>query len=145
MLAKASRTMDNGLSGSQWVPQKPWGASEAGSVVGSPGGLLDVDCTEEAPRQAPRIMVVDDNAVNHLVISRMLQSVGMEVLSAMSGTEALQKLGEPSDDLPDLLIMDVMMPGLSGLDLCRHAPPMNSFYLVDVMMCVWVDLIDVCT
>ena len=52
----------------------------------------------------------------------MLQSADMEVVIAMSGAEALQKLEAPSEELPDLLIMDVMMPGLSGLDLCRRAP-----------------------
>lgn len=72
---------------------------------------------------APRILCVDDNAVNQLVISRMLRSAGMHVDKAMSGAEALRKLQAAGDDLPDLLIMDVMMPGISGLELCRCAPP----------------------
>ena len=70
---------------------------------------------------APTILCVDDNAVNQLVISRMLQSAGMRVDKAMSGAEALRKLQEAGDRLPDLLIMDVMMPGINGLDLCRRA------------------------
>eukprot|EP00892_Ulva_mutabilis_P010064 jgi/Ulvmu1/742/UM010_0115.1 len=69
---------------------------------------------------APKILCIDDNAVNQLVISRMLQSAGMHVDKAMSGAEALRKLQEAGDRLPDLLIMDVMMPGINGLDLCRH-------------------------
>ena len=74
--------------------------------------------THDCPA-APRILCVDDNAVNQLVISRMLQSAGLQVDQAMSGAEALRKLQAAGDDLPDLLIMDVMMPGISGLELCR--------------------------
>jgi CheY-like chemotaxis protein len=66
----------------------------------------------------PTILCVDDNAVNQLVISRMLQSAGMRVIKAMSGAEALTRLHN-ADRLPDLLILDVMMPGINGLDLCR--------------------------
>ena len=98
--------------------------ADRGSATGGQGGLFAEDAGDEGPRQAPRIMVVDDNAVNQLVLSRMLQSADMHVVIAMSGAEALQKLEAPAEELPDLLIMDVMMPGLSGLELCRHDTPL---------------------
>lgn len=141
LFAKARSSLDaSGTSGASAAGRPPRVArseAAAGSTMDArqgdilPTNFLHYDCEEESLRHAPRIMVVDDNAVNQLVLSRMLQSVGMEVVVAMSGAEALQKLADPSDDLPDLLIMDVMMPGLSGLDLCRYA----------ALECVWGTLL----
>ena len=65
---------------------------------------------------AARILVVDDVALNVKLIADLLAVKGYRTSKASSGAEALALLAaEP----PDLILLDVMMPGLSGYDVCR--------------------------
>ena len=64
------------------------------------------------------ILSVDDDAVNQTVIEILLEGSGYEVIQAMDGVEALEVL-ESSDQLPDLILLDVMMPRMSGYEVCR--------------------------
>jgi two-component system, cell cycle response regulator DivK len=61
-----------------------------------------------------RALIVDDNSVNQELLSFVLESDGFEVRMAARGEEALELLDRFA---PDLLIVDVQLPGLSGLDL----------------------------
>jgi diguanylate cyclase (GGDEF)-like protein len=65
-----------------------------------------------------RILVVDDVPANVRLITVFLESAGYEVLSAASGEQALRRLREQR---PDLILLDVMMPGLDGFETCRRA------------------------
>jgi signal transduction histidine kinase len=68
---------------------------------------------EEPP---PAVLIVDDEAPNRELLRAYLQGEA-RVTAAASGAEALELLGrEPAD----LVIVDVMMPGMSGYDLCRE-------------------------
>jgi len=68
-------------------------------------------------RGRPQAVVVDDNAVNLLVASGLLQVAGFEVRSAATGEEAIaQCVAMP----PQLVLMDIHMPGLDGLQTTRH-------------------------
>ena len=72
------------------------------------------------------ILAVDDNAVNLLVLDQLLSSLGHTVAKAASGTEALRAL---SDQQFDLVLTDIQMPGLTGLDVLqalRTAPGPNQ-------------------
>jgi len=64
-----------------------------------------------------RVLLVDDDARLVHIVSLYLQVQQFEVLTAASGEEAMRLLGA---GLPDLVILDVMMPGLDGIDLCRR-------------------------
>ncbi len=64
----------------------------------------------------PTILVADDEAVNRQLIQRRLEREGYRVLTARDGGEAVRLARET---LPDLVILDVMMPGMDGLDACR--------------------------
>ncbi len=66
----------------------------------------------------PRILIADDEPSLRDSVSYALEQEGFEVTKAVDGDDAEEKLGgeEPSYDL---LILDIMMPGRSGLDLCR--------------------------
>jgi two-component system response regulator RegX3 len=65
-----------------------------------------------------RILIADDEPSVRDSVSYALQREGYEVTSAIDGRDAEGKL---AGDLPfDLLILDIMMPGRSGLDLCRE-------------------------
>jgi two-component system sensor histidine kinase/response regulator len=61
-----------------------------------------------------RILVVDDQSVNLRVVGTLLTRQGYEVISASSGEEALQRYVETP---PDLILLDMMMPGMDGFDV----------------------------
>ena len=62
----------------------------------------------------PNILIIDDDAHINDIVSKALQSEGYSVSSAYSGTEALLLL---SHSKPDLVLLDLMLPGLSGEEL----------------------------
>jgi CheY-like chemotaxis protein len=64
----------------------------------------------------PHALVVDDNPVNLLVATGLLENAGFEVHTAAGGQEALTRCRERS---PALVLMDVDMPGMNGLDTTR--------------------------
>ncbi len=65
-----------------------------------------------------RILIADDEPSVRDSVSYALQQEGFDVTLAFDGNDADQKLGEGEPSF-DLLILDIMMPGRSGLDLCR--------------------------
>lgn len=64
-----------------------------------------------------RILIVDDTLANLGVLQKMLESEGYQVFAATSGERALSIAGQFP---PDLIILDVMMPGIGGLEACRR-------------------------
>jgi DNA-binding response OmpR family regulator len=64
-----------------------------------------------------KILLVDDEESIHLLYREELEEDGYEVHSALSGEEALEKLGIIS---PDLVILDINMPGMNGIDVLRR-------------------------
>ncbi|PLS68149.1 MAG: hybrid sensor histidine kinase/response regulator [Cyanobacteria bacterium M5B4] len=63
------------------------------------------------------LLIVDDNATNLHVLSDVLDDAGFEVRVAQNGEIALQKV---EYDPPELILLDVMMPGLNGFDTCER-------------------------
>lgn len=68
-------------------------------------------------RPVGRILVVDDVSANVDLLSGMLKRKGYQVVTASDGEQALQVI---ADSQPDLVLMDVMMPKLSGFEVCAH-------------------------
>lgn len=66
---------------------------------------------------APRILIVDDEANHRQTLGIGLRLEGFEVIDAADGEEALRRL---EDHEVDLAIIDLMMPGINGLDLARR-------------------------
>jgi len=64
-----------------------------------------------------RILIVDDNPTNLGVLSDFLDEKGYEVWIAKSGDVALQRIEYA---LPDLILLDIMMPGMDGFETCRY-------------------------
>lgn len=64
-----------------------------------------------------RILVVDDEMGARTLLSIMLERDGFKALKAKDANEALQILER--GEKPDLIILDVMMPGMDGVELCR--------------------------
>ncbi len=63
------------------------------------------------------ILVVDDEEHVRKLLQRILEDAGYDVLMAGSGEEALSILSQQKEHSPDLIILDIMMPGLSGLEV----------------------------
>lgn len=63
------------------------------------------------------ILIVDDEPQIHTVLGKLLTNEGYQVASAYSAEEAFQKVDESR---PDLVILDVMMPKVSGIDVCNR-------------------------
>jgi CheY-like chemotaxis protein len=74
-----------------------------------PGGGVELDKQET-------ILVVDDNRDNVEILSAFLESRGYRVASAQDGKTALARLEEVH---PALVLLDVMMPGMDGWEVCR--------------------------
>lgn len=68
-------------------------------------------------RAGARILVVDDEDVNRRLLDAILADEGYEVIEAADGPAALALLGSRSIDL---VLLDAMMPGMSGMEVCRH-------------------------
>jgi DNA-binding response OmpR family regulator len=64
-----------------------------------------------------KIMVVDDDPNIRELVSALLQNHGFEACEAADGRDALQKM---TNDNPNMVIVDIMMPNMDGFELCRH-------------------------
>jgi two-component system sensor histidine kinase ChiS len=106
-------------SGPGWTGPAAADIAVAVAVDGEPA-------TEAGSDRAPivdaaerlRILVVDDEPVNQLVMHNHLTHANFEVLQAESGMRALELLGR--GEKVDLILLDVMMPKLSGFEVCRE-------------------------
>ena len=67
-------------------------------------------------RETSRILLVDDTEQNRYVLSRILARAGLEVEQVTTGREALERV----KDCPDLVILDVKLPDISGYEVCRR-------------------------
>lgn len=64
------------------------------------------------------ILAVDDDPTIRRILKLRLELKGYSVLSLESGPDLLSYLAEPQNPAPDLIISDVMMPGMDGYQLC---------------------------
>ena len=67
--------------------------------------------------KATRILAVDDNPDALVAVSRLLRSAGYDVLEASTGTEGLRLAREKR---PDLILLDVKLPDISGIEVCKR-------------------------
>jgi len=80
-----------------------------------------------------RVLSVDDDPINQLVIQNLLVPEGFEIFQAMDGQEALDML-EDMDAPPDIILLDVMMPGMSGYEVCRELQARYPLACIPVIM-----------
>jgi two-component system, sensor histidine kinase and response regulator len=66
---------------------------------------------------APKILVVDDQPINVQLLKRKLEKEGIQVMTAFSGQEALDVV---EHEKPDLVLLDVMMPDMDGIEVCQR-------------------------
>ena len=73
-----------------------------------------------------RLLVVEDDDSIRETVEEALRTEGFEVKACGDGAEALNLLTAPDSMEVDLLVLDLMLPGLSGLDLCRQLRKRNN-------------------
>src|SRR5689334_20755324 len=75
-------------------------------------------------RRAERILIIEDEALLREAIADSLQQESYEVLTAANGSAGLNLIlpsqVQNSEALPDLLILDLILPDMNGFDLCRQ-------------------------
>jgi DNA-binding response OmpR family regulator len=119
------------LFGTKLQQAKPIRADEtsmAGQFAPKPTALVD-----GMPRvgRFGRILVVDDDAGNRDILARRLEHEGYSVLGAVHGEDALARLAtEPSD----LILLDVMMPGMSGYEVLEAIKGDSRWHDIPVIM-----------
>jgi adenylate cyclase len=91
----------------------------------------DLDAPEAAVQAAARILIVDDTPANVKLLEDLLGFHGYEVEAAASGEEALVAI---RDRMPDLVLLDILMPGISGYDVCRAIRADPSLAMLPVVM-----------
>ena len=78
-----------------------------------------------------RILCVDDDPLNLSLLDAMLTPRGYEVVTATSGPEALEKV---SSEQIDICLLDVMMPGMDGFEICRRIKSDDDYSTVPVIL-----------
>jgi adenylate cyclase len=79
----------------------------------------------------PRVLIVDDNEVNRDIIVARLEAHGYETLQAADGQEALTAVAQHR---PDLVLLDVMMPNIDGIEVCRRLKSDAAFPFLPVIL-----------
>ena len=83
------------------------------------------DSIDAGTDEVGRVMVIDDDPVVSGMLAVTLGGAGHTVVEANAGDEALRRLDEAGADLPDVVIVDIDMPGLDGYETCRRIKAME--------------------
>ena len=90
--------------------------------------------------QKYRLLVVDDNEMNRDLMSLQLRKQGYQVSVAASGYEALELLDSQEKQPFDLILLDIMMPGMNGLDMLLEVRKKHSMLNLPIIMVTADDL-----
>ncbi len=80
---------------------------------------------------AHKILIVDDEPNILLSLEYLMQREGFEVRVARDGLQAIEAIEQ---DAPDLILLDVMMPGKTGLEVCQHVRAIERLQSVQIIM-----------
>lgn len=79
-----------------------------------------------------KVLIVDDSKTELMFMSNLLQKNGMSVRTAESAEEALRRLAE---EKPDLILMDIVMPGQNGFQLTRSINRTPEYADIPIIIC----------
>ena len=77
-------------------------------------------------------LIVEDSATERSIIIGYLKKVGINVSVALSGEEALEKIKQK---FPDLIVLDVVLPGRSGFEICRQLKGSKNTNQIPIILC----------
>lgn len=84
-----------------------------------------------AENSRPLVLLVDDDAFQHKLIERLLETIGCEMASAATGMDALSSLRHRR---PQLILMDVQLPDIDGIEVTRRIRAVEQFAEVPILM-----------
>ncbi len=93
----------------------------------------------DAGTPGARLLVVDDNENNRDIVSRLLEREGYEVSTAENGAEALE---QTRTQPPDLILLDVMMPVMDGIEACKRLKDDPETRLIPVVIMTALGQVD---
>jgi CheY-like chemotaxis protein len=82
-------------------------------------------------QKTPKILVVDDNEQNLELIQAYLEDIDCQTLAAYNGPDAIDIINR---DKPDLVLLDIMMPKMSGFEVCRRLKSSDDTKDIPVIM-----------
>src|SRR5690606_35019026 len=97
----------------------------------TPQPLPAHDGAAPTPARGKTVLVVDDDALNRYLLAEALAVDGHHIIEAADGLQALALVRA---QLPDLVLLDIDMPGMDGLATCREIRALPGARLVPVMM-----------
>lgn len=77
-------------------------------------------------------LIIDDVQTDLMILTSYLETLGWRVIAAMNGEEALTYL---SSNKPDIVFLDVVLPGRSGFEICRAIKSQTDTQQIPVVMC----------
>ncbi len=80
------------------------------------------------------ILVVDDNHQNVELMQAYLDDLPCKVMTAYDGLQAIQMIEDPDQPTPDLILLDVMMPKMSGFEVCKRLKNDPKTRTIPIMM-----------
>ncbi|MAX26170.1 MAG: hypothetical protein CMJ19_16865 [Phycisphaeraceae bacterium] len=105
---------------------------------------LDMNTTSQSPAQenasdqmdlsTSTILIVDDNAQNVELMQAYLEELGCKTFVAYDGLEAMQWIENNDEPMPDLILLDVMMPRMSGFEVCTKLKEDPNTRAIPIMM-----------
>ena len=78
-----------------------------------------------------KLLMVEDEASQQIILDYNLKSAGYETVQASDGYQALQLIDE---ELPDLILLDWMLPGVSGIEICRQLKARKNTREIPIIM-----------
>ncbi|MGY6529128.1 MAG: response regulator transcription factor [Cyanobacterium sp.] len=79
-----------------------------------------------------KVLIVDDSSTERKILVSYLEEIGVSITTAESGEEALTKIPNIN---PDLIILDVVLPGKSGFEICREIKSNDNTNKIPVIIC----------
>lgn len=106
------------------------------SAKDAPGLVLPKRKSGAKQQRTPAVLVVDDSSANRELIEACLAGVDCEIRTAEDGVQALKSVESVA---PDLVLLDVQMPGIDGYEVCRRIKSNPKLKLVPVVMITALD------
>lgn len=94
------------------------------------GGSMPLTLKSDVPAEGGMILLAEDNASNIVTLSAYLQTGGYRLVVARDGSEAIQRARELN---PDLILMDIQMPGMNGLEAIRRLRHDNALATIPII------------
>ena len=81
--------------------------------------------------EKPNILIVDDDEKNIRLLKAVLMSENYQTSEALNGEKAIESI---ADTKPDLILLDVMMPGIDGFEVCRRLKAADETKMIPIVM-----------